>query len=355
TTDRVQRLRLVQSGLATLLMALSVGVMQYVVRIAHAPHFWVIVWDVLSLGGLLLIYVLIRSGFSQRFEDPSMTLPQMVFGITSGATGYMLAGPARGAVFPILSVILLFGMFQLRASVALWISSFALCLFGMVMYLMSHIDPLGYPYEVEIAHFMLLAFTLPAISVLSARLSRIRQRLSTQKTALAEALARVEELATRDELTGLLNRRHMQTLLDQEVQRSLRQHETFCLALLDIDHFKRINDSHGHAAGDAVLRAFADAGRASIRTSDVLARWGGEEFVLLLAATRMPPAAAGVERLRAAVAALRVATPEGELQLTVSAGLTEFKLGETLAQALERADKLLFQAKAGGRNRVITG
>ncbi len=355
TTEPVQRIRLRQASLAIALMAVCVCIMQYaawVSGVAQGPLWW---WTLLSLGGLLGTYLLIRSGWSKRLADPSLTVPQMCIAILSGAIGYAMAGPVRGAVFPILTTILVFGMFQLRASTTLRISLFALALFGLTMAGMSQWRPAVYPATVELGHFLMLACTLPAVSILAGRLSRIRHRLARQKTELAEALAQIQALATHDELTGLLNRRHMQTLLDQEVQRCQRSGQSFCVALLDIDHFKRINDQHGHGAGDAVLRGFADIAQAAIRASDVLARWGGEEFVLLMADARMPPAVAGVERVREHVQALRVPAGEVMLQTTVSAGLTQHRPGESLAQTLERADRLLYQAKNEGRNRVLHG
>jgi GGDEF domain-containing protein len=105
--------------------------------------------------------------------------------------------------------------------------------------------------------------------------------LGEQKQELTVALEQIQLMAAHDDLTGLLNRRHMVVLLEQETQRSLRSGRGFCLALIDMDHFKRVNDRYGHAAGDAVLRAFSDTAQAVLRRSDVLARWGGEEFVLM--------------------------------------------------------------------------
>ncbi len=135
--------------------------------------------------------------------------------------------------------------------------------------------------------------------------------------------------------------------------RALRHFHDFCVAFIDIDHFKRINDQHGHAAGDAVLRAFAHTGQAAMRGTDVLARWGGEEFVVLLPDTAMPLALVGMERLRQHIATQQMDAGNGAtLQITVSIGLTGHHRGETLAQTLARADQLLYEAKSSGRDRV---
>ena len=221
------------------------------------------------------------------------------------------------------------------------------------MLLMGDLHPEVYQPSVELGHFLVLCVALPGVSVLAGRISRIRRRQQEQKIELTRALEQIRAMATRDELTGLLNRRHMQTILEQEAARCLRGGHGYCLALIDLDHFKLINDEHGHAAGDTVLRQFAETALAVIRGADVLARWGGEEFVLMLAETRMPAALAGVERLREAIGQLQMAHAERSLTISFSAGLTESRPRETLGQTLERADKLLYRAKAEGRNRVV--
>lgn len=353
-TDPAQRLRLRQTSLAMALMALCAPVMHYCVHIAQGERgaaLWA--WTVISVGGMAMFYACIRSGWSCRLTDPSLTQLQIAFAITSAAFGYALAGPMRGAVFPVLTLILMFGMFQLRPRAAYALSLFALMLFGTVMAVMAVRQPARYPPEVEMGHFLMLACMLPAVAVLTARMSSIRERLSRQRQELSRALAQLQVIATRDELTGLPNRRQMQALVDQELLRSLRHPHDFCIAVIDLDHFKHINDTHGHATGDLVLRRFAQAGQAALRATDVLARWGGEEFLVLLPDTGMPLALAGMERLREQIAALPFERPDGPpLALTVSIGLTGHRRGDTLAQTLARADELLYEAKAQGRNRT---
>lgn len=355
TTDPVQRIRLAQAGLAMLLMAISVVAMHYVVHVGSAEQRPVTWWTLFAIGGLLLSYAAIRSGWSRRLADPALTVPQMVYAIACAAAAYAMAGPARGGVFPVLLVILMFGMFHLRPVITAWVSLYAVGLFGIVMMVMASRRPDVYPPEVELAHFLMVSTMLPAVSLLAGQLSAIRQRAHRQKKDLAAALARIQELATHDELTGLINRRHMVDLLEQERQRCVRSGHTFCIAMLDLDSFKRINDSHGHAGGDDVLRAFSNEAMAAIRAADVLSRWGGEQFVLLLTSTHVGLARVGMERLRERIAALDIDLGGVHCRLTVSAGLTEHRAGESVADALARADRALVDAKAQGRNRVVAG
>jgi diguanylate cyclase (GGDEF)-like protein len=277
----------------------------------------------------------------------------MVFAITSGAIAYAMAGPMRGAIFAVLLAILMFGMFQLRPSTVVQISLCALGQFGVVMALMAWWQPQVYRPAVELGHFLVLAATLPAVSLLTARLTAMRERSHRQRHDLAEALARIQALATRDELTGLINRRHMLELLEQERQRCVRSGRTFCIAMIDIDHFKRINDHHGHAAGDEVLRRVAREALSAIRVADVLARWGGYEFVLLLSDARLPLARGGVERVRQHIEAVSLLVGEPDLRVAISAGLAEHIAGESVAAALARADAALYEAKAQGRNCIV--
>ncbi len=180
-------------------------------------------------------------------------------------------------------------------------------------------------------------------------------RLQLANEALAEQLQRalqlVEQDAATDALTGLPNRRSLDKLMAQQVALAERSAQPLSLLLLDIDHFKRINDVHGHGVGDAALRSFASLVREQLRAGDVCARFGGEEFVVVLPATALPAALEVAERLRYAVAdsVLLIAPP---LTATVSIGTAEFTGGLTPQQFLNMADEAVYVAKKSGRNQV---
>lgn len=168
--------------------------------------------------------------------------------------------------------------------------------------------------------------------------------------ALAEELRRI---ATTDELTGLANRRQFLATLEVEVARAERGGRALSLAILDIDHFKRINDTHGHPAGDAALREVAEILRDATRLGDLVGRLGGEEFAVLMPDTDVAQVELAGERLRAAVAARPIALPSGEqIAVTLSAGAALLVAGEESDHLMQRADAALYEAKAGGRNRV---
>ncbi|MFC3458622.1 bifunctional diguanylate cyclase/phosphodiesterase [Massilia haematophila] len=170
---------------------------------------------------------------------------------------------------------------------------------------------------------------------------------------LEQALGTINELAIRDELTGVHNRRYLISLIEREKERSDRTSRAFCLCLLDIDFFKRINDTYGHSAGDTVLRDFARIVQGQVRASDSFGRYGGEEFLLMLPETPACDALVLAERVRAAIARLRCMDGPSEISLTVSIGVAEFRMGESIGSAIGRADEALYLAKSSGRNRVV--
>ena len=170
---------------------------------------------------------------------------------------------------------------------------------------------------------------------------------------LEQALGTINELAIRDELTGVHNRRYLMGLVEKEKERSDRNGRAFCLCLLDIDFFKRVNDTYGHSAGDAVLRAVARTVQGQVRGSDCFGRYGGEEFLLMLPETFSADALVLTERVRDAIEKLRCLEAGSEIALTVSIGVAEYRMGEAIGLTVGRADEALYLAKSSGRNRVI--
>lgn len=164
----------------------------------------------------------------------------------------------------------------------------------------------------------------------------------------------LKRLATTDPLTGALNRRSFEGLFSRALQRSVRHKVPMCLAMLDLDHFKSVNDRHGHQAGDEVLRQFSQYCGREARGTDVFARIGGEEFVLLMTDTTLEGALSILQRLLRGVSSLRLEGSNGYFSIQLSAGLAEYVEGDTMDSLMERADRALYDAKAQGRNRIST-
>ena len=172
------------------------------------------------------------------------------------------------------------------------------------------------------------------------------------QTARAHTEQTLREQATRDPLTDLLNRRAGEWQLERAFLAAREGQKPFCLILADVDHFKAINDTWGHPAGDQVLQRVAAVLRTGVRATDSVVRWGGEEFLLVLPYCEQAAALLQAERLRERVADAE----QGEMgRVTVSMGVAELQRGETLANLMERVDQALYQAKHAGRNQVSGG
>ncbi|MEA2696937.1 MAG: two-component system, cell cycle response regulator [Myxococcales bacterium] len=161
-------------------------------------------------------------------------------------------------------------------------------------------------------------------------------------------------MATTDALTGLLNRRAFLDLTGREVGRARRYGEKLSVILLDVDHFKQINDRRGHAAGDMVLSAMGKLLKAAVRNCDIVARWGGEEFVLVLPSTSLAGAEQLADRIRELIEHANIKNGDGDvIPVTASFGVANYTAGETVEQIVDRADRAMYQAKSNGRNRVV--
>jgi diguanylate cyclase (GGDEF)-like protein len=187
-----------------------------------------------------------------------------------------------------------------------------------------------------------------------ARLRQGRQELATINDTLREKNERLQEISVTDSLTGLYNRKHMMETLAHELARAQRYNHPFSVLMIDIDHFKKYNDTFGHLAGDRALAKIASIFKESVRRVDYVARYGGEEFLLMLPETRLREAMLAAERIRARVAEDTFGESEEKVGLTISVGVAEYpEDGDTSESIIASADTVLYQAKQVGRNRVV--
>jgi len=176
--------------------------------------------------------------------------------------------------------------------------------------------------------------------------------LVSRVTASEHQLVRI---ATTDALTGIFNRRHFMALLVREQQRAERYKTSFSVLMLDIDHFKRINDTFGHPIGDEAIKAMAKAASKYLRPTDMIGRFGGEEFVVMLPHTDEGGSVIAAERIRESVSQIVVVAGQQDVRFTVSIGAATYVRRASVEQILECADKALYAAKNGGRNQVCVG
>lgn len=193
---------------------------------------------------------------------------------------------------------------------------------------------------------------------LARQLTQLQQQLAdaqAQNERLSQELQHARTLSLTDELTGLPNRRAFLQRIEEEIGRVKRHPSPLTLAIIDIDHFKQINDVYGHAIGDVVLRAYASCIQSAFRRHDHVARFGGEEFVVLLPNTTIEGAIKALTKIHTGIASHAVQTASGTLSLpTFSAGVASYRAEQSVAEFIERADRALYRAKQSGRNRIET-
>ena len=177
-------------------------------------------------------------------------------------------------------------------------------------------------------------------------------RLAAAINGIAVSMAEKQDAATIDKLTGVANRQQLLATLFNEVERASRYNRPFSVAFVDIDHFKTVNDTYGHAAGDIVLRGVAQTIHNNLRGTDLIGRYGGEEFLLTVTADR-DTAEAIAERLRTAVGETPVASRSGPIAVSVSVGVGHVRAGDDLGTVIGRADQALYCAKQRGRDNVV--
>ena len=352
-TERRQRLRMIRTLIATSVYAFCLLLQWQAVwfgRTSPSTAAWFSCFLVLGVIGF---YVVMRSGLNLSFSEPALTMAQMVFGIFSIALAYLINPHVRGSLLVLVALVLVFGAFTLTPVRCRQLGWIAAAVLAGVMALGASVDPDRFEPEIELVNVLFTVIVLPVISILAGQLSQLRIDHQLQRRELRAAMDRLEQLVTHDELTGLPNRRFIYEWAGHEMGRSWRKGTPMSVALIDLDHFKKVNDTLGHAVGDEVLRIFADAARGTLRAGDVLARWGGEEFLLVMPDTPIAAAHRVLDRLRAHLA--RPSTwsdcPKG--QVTFSAGLTRQQPGHSLDETARRADAALYEAKLAGRDRVV--
>jgi diguanylate cyclase (GGDEF)-like protein len=231
----------------------------------------------------------------------------------------------------------------------------------LTVHVLSRVDHIDRMRTDRLSAFYLIAFggivsvaLILGVILQTRRSNSHRAELSASNAALSDLNERLEHEASTDTLTRCANRRRFIEALGAELARARRHGYTLSVLVADIDHFKRVNDVYGHAAGDHALRHFAAIAARSIRSEDLLARLGGEEFVVLLPETDQGRALILADRIRAAIEATPLTLPEGSIAMTVSIGVGTLSAAEATPESLlQHADKALYMAKERGRNRVV--
>ena len=305
-----------------------------------------------NFGGFILFYTLMRSGVTLRLRDPALTFWQMLHGLGAIVLIYAVIDVARPMTMPMISLALSFGLYRLNPRQTVATGILTLIMLGAVLLHVWWHHTGAVELRDETFNIALASLTLPIFMSVSRQVAQTRRRLVEQKEQLAQTIEALRAQATRDGLTGLGNRRSMTAKLAEEELRFRRHRRPFCVAMLDIDHFKRINDACGHQEGDRVLQAFARLAQRHFPAPDQVARWGGEEFVALMPESDLAAATATLEAMLDE-ADIRAGVDGRSWRVTFCAGVAQARAGEPVSELLKRADAALYRGKAEGRNRIV--
>lgn len=362
--DQALRIRRLLMATIAYILNASLAYFSYLAGITEWP----------AIAGFLIIiptvniafYIAIRTGFNLRFADPSLTFAQMCAATLTVMYVMYYANESRGLLLLMYVIMLLFGIFRLNTRDFFLISLITLLTYGADIILLYIFRPEGVNFRNELLQWIVLAIVMIDFSYIGGYISSLRRNLRTShselkktveslnisRSELEKSLAIIQEIAIHDELTGFYNRRHLMELLENEKNRSLRGNTVFTIAMLDIDHFKKVNDTYGHQAGDEVLRRVSAAIKSTMRNTDFCGRYGGEEFVLVLIQTDLKEAMICGERMRTNIEKCQLPGVGDGLRITASIGLSQYQMREEIDTMVARADRALYRAKGGGRNRV---
>ena len=310
----------------------------------------------LGFATQLIFFIMFKAGLNLRFRDPSLTSAQIIVALLLLTYLLAMVGELRGTVLAAYCLILLFGVFQLSRAAYLVHAAFALTCYAGLIVINRYLDIYPQSLTVALLEWFVLACFLLWLIILGSYIRELRERLQQRHTTLQQhqqtlrsMMDQLQSLASTDSLTDLPNRRFF---IDEAQRRNtlLARGETMGVAMIDLDHFKRINDQYGHAVGDQVLQEFARIARSNLRGNDIVARFGGEEFVLLLDNCDLATLHHCVERIRQGLAAHAFTSLPEDVRCTLSAGLCLIHPEDNLEWRLSQADEALYQAKNSGRN-----
>ena len=313
-------------------------------------------YAVCGLGFVGGCITLSEAGVNERFRDHYMVVEQSIVGIVI-MLAFTFVAPEAGVIF-LCNLLLVVSLGSLRSRPQQTIIIWTVATLGLAGLFLLTDKPISMPLGTYLDRFTtMLVFVLTVgrcmfVGVFS---SALRQSLYEKGLKLKEAYKRIEELAELDELTGSFNRRSIMRMLDEEIARARRNQAPCSVALIDLDWFKRINDTYGHPIGDEVLRTFAITIFANIRSVDRFGRYGGEEFLLVLPDMPEANAAQALDRLRTIVATLDWSAFSPGMTVTISAGIAMLRPDDSPDTFLGRADSALYAAKARGRNCIAVG
>jgi len=354
---RHQRVRLERLRLSCLSYALQLGIVFAIYIVQPLSLALVAGYGFTLLAIVTIFHIVFKQGWNLRFREPDLTLAQVLApALPSFALFYFVDGAQAQAAFMLTCIVpLLYGMFGLNMRRFIFAGGFYVAGYLAMLsarIVVEHDDlPVGRSWILPVS----LALVMLQIGLIGGVVNKLQQAIRRRNEQLTEAMRKISEMAIRDELTGLYNRRWLMDVLRNERGRLTRGDRQLCVCLMDIDHFKHVNDEYGHGTGDRVLAELADSLTGVVRDVDTFGRLGGEEFLWIMPDCDMDAAFEAAERLRLHARRMWFRNDDnGFISITLSMGIAgcssvEPKRIETL---LRLADDALYEAKDSGRDKV---
>jgi diguanylate cyclase len=371
---RVNRAEKLAARQALRLKRLRLAMLSWLIAILMASYAWwlgLLEMSLLELIGSIIVIaaamlfsdLAVRRNWNLGMRDPSLTMPLILFSVLIALWVVSRAPEARGIMLMLFIMSMMFGMFRLDRRQYALVAGVAVS--GYLVIFLAELLSGNCNRCADIGALQLGVFAAVMfwMAYIGSYVSRLRRALNERNDALEALNTKLSFLAGHDDLTGLPNRRRMLDSLEQAGEQARKSSQVFCLAMLDLDRFKQVNDNLGHAAGDEVLVEFARRANQVLRGEDTvtridesmgdMGRFGGEEFLAILHQTDLNGARQAGERLRLATCEEPFLTGAGEVNCTVSVGIASYRPPEPLRATLARADRALYHAKETGRDRVV--
>ena len=346
--QQVLRLQQIRFAAAAYAIAIPLLFLAYLVKLIGGGPALIAIG--LMFAANLIYFVLVRSGANLRFEDPSLVHAQTFAGIAFVMYVAYSFNHDRGLVLIWCFVVLLFGVFRFKTREFLFNTLVILAGYALVINLLMTYKPDTVNVHLEWFQWMTLALVLPAFALIGGRISALRAKLAANNAELTNALSTIQILANHDSLTGLSNRAMFNTNLQGAIARAARSNTMLAVFFIDLDNFKQVNDTLGHPFGDSVLREVVRRFQGLVRDGDTLARFGGDEFVLLVENLKDATAIHPIAQKLLSVLEPRATLQGNEVNLSASIGVCVFPSdGEDAAALLANADIAMYQAKLLGR------
>lgn len=301
-------------------------------------------------AGNISFYLFVKFGYNSKLNEPDMLFPLITWSIICVILPtYYMTEVLRSVSIMNYFLIMVFGVFKLNLKQFISLTGFSISLLGFVIIMVIKRDVMiANPYN-ELLIWGMFSITSFSFAFICNSVSELRIKLRNQKMELLEAFSDIQKISVTDELTGIYNRRYAIDFMANKKLKSDKGFESFIVCMIDIDHFKNINDTYGHDVGDIALKMFAKEVNNLIRGDDCFARFGGEEFLLILSHIDLKIAKDVISRIMIKIQNITI--PDYiDIKLTVSIGFVEYVKGMAVEDLLKESDRLLYQAKTDGRN-----